>query len=67
MINFKKRRLESSKTPNLNRSKNPNKMHEFMHENMKKNAKGRVKWTYWLRERKNLAKNLGGKRQKFDE
>ena len=31
-------------------------MHEFMHENMKINAKGRVKWTYRLRERKNLAK-----------
>ena len=27
-----------------------------MHENMKINAKGRVKWTYRLRERKNLAK-----------
>ena len=27
-----------------------------MHENMKINEKGRVKWTYRLRERKNLAK-----------
>ena len=27
-----------------------------MHENMKINAKGRVKWTYWLGERKTLQK-----------
>ena len=39
---FQKKWLESSKTPNLKSSKNPNKMHEFMHENMKINAKGRV-------------------------
>ena len=31
-------------------------MHEFMHENMKINAKGRVKWTHRLRERKTLQK-----------
>ena len=49
---FQKIWLESSKTPNLNRSKNPNKMHE----NMKINAKRRVKWTYRLRERKTLQK-----------
>ena len=39
---FHKKWLESSKTPNLNSSKNLNKMHDFMHENMKINAKGRV-------------------------
>ena len=39
---FQKRMLESSKTQNLKRFENPNKMHEFMHENMKINSKGRV-------------------------
>ena len=63
---FQKRRFESSKTPNLNRSENPNKMHEFMHENKKINAKGRVKRTYRLRERKTLQK-FGRKTTKNDE
>ena len=54
---FQKRKLESSKTPNLNRSENPNKMHEFMHENMKINAKGRVKRSYQPWERKTLQKD----------
>ena len=36
-----------------------------MHENMKINAKGRVKWTYRLRERKNLAKIQEGNDKKF--
>ena len=54
---FQKRKLESSKTPNLNRSENPNKMHEFMHENMKINAKGRVKRSYQPWEKKTLQKD----------
>ena len=42
MINFKKKGIESTKIPNLKRSENPIKMHEFMHENMKIKVKGRV-------------------------
>ena len=54
---FQKRRLESSKAPNLNRFENPNKMHEFIHENMKINAKGRVKRSYQPWEKKTLQKD----------
>ena len=46
-----------NKNPKKNRSKNPKKMHEKMHKNMKINAKGRVKWTYRLGERKTLQKD----------
>ena len=63
---FHKIKLESSKTPNLNRSENPNKMHEFMHENMKINAKGRVKRSYQPWERKTLQKEWRKETKKFD-
>ena len=46
-----------NKNPKKKRSENPNKMHKKMHENMKINAKGRVKWTYGLGERKTLQKD----------
>ena len=39
---FQKKRIGSTKTPNLKSSKNPIKMHEFMHEIMKIKAKERV-------------------------
>ena len=36
---FQKKRIDSTKTPNLKSSENPIKMHEFMHEIMKIKAK----------------------------
>ena len=39
---FQKKRIDSTKTPNLKSFENPIKMHEFMHEIMKIKAKERV-------------------------
>ena len=39
---FQKKRIDSTKIPNLKSSENPLKMHEFMHEIMKIKAKERV-------------------------
>ena len=39
---FQKKRIDSTKIPNVKSSKNPIKMHEFMHEIMKITAKGGV-------------------------
>ena len=49
--------LESTKIPKRIGSKIPTKCMKKMHENMKINAKGRVKWTYRLGERKTLQKD----------
>ena len=57
MINFRKKRIDSTKIPILKSSENPTKMHEFMHENMKINAKGRVERSYRPWERKTLQKD----------
>ena len=39
---FQKKRIDSTKIPNMKSSENPIKMHEFMHEIMKIKAKGGV-------------------------
>ena len=39
---FQKKRIDSTKIPNMKSSKNPIKMHHFMHEIMKIKAKGGV-------------------------
>ena len=39
---FQKKRIDSTKIPNLKSSENPLKMHKFMHEIMKIKAKERV-------------------------
>ena len=55
---FQKKRIDSTKIPNVNCSENPIKMHEFMHEIMKIKAKRKgIKVLPALGE-KNLAKNL---------
>ena len=67
MINFirkKKKHWINKKPPNLKRSENSIKMHEFMHEIMKIKTKGRVERSYQPCERKNLQK-LGWKWQKI--
>ena len=59
MINFKKKRIDSTKIPILKSSENPTKMHEFMHENIKKKCKGKgIKVLPALGE-ENLARKMG--------
>ena len=65
MINFRKKKLDSTKIPILKRSENSNKMHEFMHENMKKMQREGYKGLTGLGRGKPCKKN-GRKRQKFE-
>ena len=53
---FQKKRIDSTKIPNLKSSENSLKMHEFMHEIMKIKTKGRVERSYQPCERKILQK-----------